>query len=186
MCLYKGGSLTLQPDQCQFCGAEYEPRAFLKKHRLTKTILKLHICYECAFWYDQSQSSDGIIINGKHYTCTPLHDAFASNRTTNPVTCILMHSGELIATDFLCCTGVIPDRFLARMPDNAWFISVKNYRKLARNPFRCRLKGCWDRYNCARYDSSVEKDGPWNIVPSSHVAGSECCESFINKFELIW
>lgn len=178
----KATSSTFHPQQCHICGTEYELRAFSRKHRLTKVMREQHICFDCAFWLERLQDPDGIIINGKHYTLTPIEVTFTA-RKKNPVTCVLRHDGRVVAAEEFYCSGTIPDRF-SSFRDNAKFISIATFRKIDNNPFKCKLKGCWDRYNCVRYDLEAEKDGPWNLIPKSHKTGEEYCESFINKNNL--
>jgi hypothetical protein len=130
--------------------------------------------------------SDREIINGRHYVFHPRQDKklYFQNFGGHEFHA-LRNDGSLIMSNNVWFQGEIPERFKEKLPDTAKLISKRTYKKLKNNNFKCKSKGCWDRYHCFRYDNSIEeKYGPWNSIPKTHKPGEEDCESFINKNQL--
>jgi hypothetical protein len=170
--------------KCSLCEAVYEMDSFGRRVSLIQMMKERHICFRCAFWIDkiENPSPDEIIIDGNYYDFYT-YPSFHINH--NKTLYILLKDNSVIASDNLVFHGKIPQRFRKNFPDTAMFISSSVYRKLKADNFKCKAKGCWDRYYCFRYDNSIEENsGPWNIIPKTHKVGDECCVSFINKNKL--
>ena len=93
--------------------------------------------------------------------------------------------GTLIKSNNVWHQGKIPEHFRKDLPDTADFLTLMDFQKLKNDPYKCMAKGCWDRYHCLRYDQSCEKDGPFNIIPDSHIPGNEHCPSFVKPYNAI-
>ena len=103
---------------------------------------------------------------------------------TNSVDPAFAKIETLIKSNNIWHQGEIPEHFRKQLPDTANFLSLITYTKLSNDPHKCHAKGCWDRYNCLRYNLSCERDGPFNKIPANHTIGDENCPSFININEL--
>lgn len=151
---------------------------FMRKH---------HVCFTCAVWMDkiQNPSVGQEIINGHYYIVHPF-----ARRPHNIVLGFGGHEfyirrfdGTLIKSNNVWHQGEIPEHFRRELPDTADFLTLIDFQNLKNDPHKCTAKGCWDRYHCLRYDRSCEKNGPFNSVPSSHVAGDERCPSFVKPYK---
>lgn len=185
----KGDPRTLQCNifKCSICGNDYNLDNFDMKSSLPQMMRDRHFCFTCAFWTNKIESPDPNreIIDGQHYVFYPGPNSAYFQGFGGRTFYAIRNNGELITSNNVWHQGDIPSWFRDKLPDTAKFISARTFRKLRDNPFKCKSKGCWDRYHCFRYDISIEKEaGPWNVVPKNHVVGQEDCESFINKDNL--
>lgn len=171
--------------QCRICGNEIDLNSIWRKHRLAKRIKEEHVCLNCAFWIEQLEIPERIVIDKKCYTAIDDKVGSLLRVQKKALTAYVLKDGNKpIAMKDIQLVGEVPEHFLSHFPNNAIFISYKTYRQLKESTFKCKLKGCWDRYYCYRYDADSELE-PWNIVPMSHKIGDEQCKSFINKFKLL-
>lgn len=155
---------------------------------LYKLMHDRQLCFSCAFWTDKIENPPAgkEVIGGHHYTVHP-----TAKRPDNLLRgfmgkefFIRRFDGTLIKSNNVWHQGEIPERFRKQLPDTAVFIPMMTYQKLEKDDHKCYAKGCWDRYNCFRYDLSCEKDGAFNQIPSNHKVGDERCPSFINISDL--
>ena len=143
------------------------------------------MCYTCAYWLDKvdNMPEHHYIIDGKlvvFYPWTKVKTVFDSCNTRGHY--IMLNNGEVKRSNNMYISADVPAEFRELLPDMARFVSREVYYKAKNNPFfKCRAKGCWDRYRCYWYDMTLEADGPWNEIPASHKIGGEGCESFIDK-----
>jgi uncharacterized protein YlaI len=192
MCEEKAGGIPRTLNQhtqtCSICEAVYEIDSFDPNAPLVKLMGERNICFQCAFWSDKIEKPllGREIINGEHFVFHPCQDkplvfqGFGGREFY-----ALLNDNSLIMSNNVWHQGKIPERFCEKLPDTARFISKKTYKKLINDSFKCRAKGCWDRYHCIRYDISIEEStGAWNVIPGTHIPGEENCESFINKNQL--
>lgn len=185
----KGVPRTLQCNiiQCSICKSEYDLNDFELRNPLPQLMKARGLCFSCSFWTDkiESPAPNREIINGEHFIFSPDNpNQYFKGNGGKPFYAI-HNDGSIISTNNMWCQGTIPDHFKSKLPDTARFISKQTFQKLQNNPFKCKAKGCWDRYHCFRYDLSIEeKSGAWNAIPEKHIVGQEECESFINKNEL--
>lgn len=176
---------------CSCCSQEDNFSAYKPTTALLPYMIEQHVCYECAFWqniiatpiYGQ-EVIDGYLFVIHSSTLRPLH---VLNFSKGKEYYIRRKSdGELIKSNNVECKGKIPEHFREQLPDTADFLKLMDWQKLKNYPFPCVSRGCWDRYNCFRYDMSVEKDGAFNIIPPTHEVGSEPCPSFATKFKFVY
>ncbi|MDU1634435.1 MAG: hypothetical protein E6834_17900, partial [Bacteroides ovatus] len=143
----------------------------------------------CAFWMDKIAHPDiGNEVIGSHY-----YIVYPFVKRPNNVIkgsegkefYIRRFDGTLIKSNNIWHQGEIPEYFRKQLPNTANFLSLITYTKLSNDSHKCHAKGCWDRYNCLRYNlSCCERDGPFNKIPANHTIGDENCPSFININEL--
>lgn len=194
MCKENEGALGLNkyplPYNCKLCGNQENPDDFCNENnRVVETMLKQHVCFNCAFWMNiiNSQAPPGQIIIGHTYYIAHPYVKRPLNRikgNNGKEMYIRIFNGELIKSNNVWCKGEIPEQFREQLPDTANFLSLMTFQKLANNNHKCYARGCWNRYHCIRYNMDCEKDGPFNTVPQSYIIGSDECPSFINKTEL--
>lgn len=187
---YNKSSFVLSPKQhtCKCCGEKYEADEYNPKSHIVKLMKKKGLCFQCAFWTQHIENPlpNREIINGVHYVFKPYQSSRSVFQGSGGHVFYIMHpDNSVLMSNNVWCQGDVPKRFRKQLPDTARIISKGVYSQLYNNPFRCKSKGCWDRYWCLRYDLSIEeKSGPWNVVPTDHKPGGEFCVSFINKNEL--
>lgn len=159
--------------------------------RITKMMDREKICYECAYWkniiayplpymevlgnrcirvFPKVERKDkSILLGGKgklrYFTRTDL---------------------SIICSNDIWSIGIIPERFRSQLPSTLIEITEKAYRRLQRNNKKCSARGCFDRYNCFRYNIEIENDhiGAFNKAPPSWKTGGERCRDFINMKEM--
>jgi hypothetical protein len=144
------------------------------------------LCFQCAFWKNKivAPPPNVEVIGGKYYMLDPLGEV--EPRVKEKRVYVLSNDGKAKYSNGIGCCGEIPARFRGELPDTAIFITKGQYSRIARHPdFRCKAKGCWDRHHCYWFDTALNVNGEWNEIPSSHRAGGENCESYINK-ELLY
>lgn len=164
---------------CLHCGAHVDCGDYNPMSPILKIMAAKHFCFSCALWTDRinNPSPHQQIIDGAYYIFKPL-----DNNSRQKTRHIRLNNGLAICSNNIVFYGQVPDLFLSAFPNTARFITAKAYRKIRHHPyFKCKSKGCWDRYHCFWYDMTLEARGPWNVIPSSHKIGGECCESFLNK-----
>lgn len=170
---------------CSICGAPINIDEFDIRAIITKMMKKEHICFSCAFWSDKIKHPvpGREIINGCHYVFHEwLKRPIPFQGSCGQKYYILKNDGSVKRSNNVWFQGEIPDRFKHQLPNTARLITSKAYYTIKSiGCFKCKRKGCWDRYHCYFYDENEEKNGPWNQVPKSHKIGGENCESFLNK-----
>lgn len=186
----KGELRTLNANiqRCSKCNAAYEQDSFDPRQKLTVLMKQRELCFQCAFWIDKIEKPPEYaeVVNGSHFTFHPWNNSpLAFQGSGGHAFYIIRENGSVLKSNNVWRQGDVPERFREQLPDTARFISKRTYSQLNDNSFVCKAKGCWDRYNCYRYDLAIEETaGPWNVVPQSHTLGDEKCESFINKNKL--
>lgn len=170
---------------CTCCGTRILFQGYDTQHRLTHTMQQNTICYTCAFWKDiidyppeymeiigqkcmkvfpvADKSDKSLILGGKgkmHYFVRNDLSVFQSND--------------------IWVVGVIPERFQIQLQPTAHEITSKTFKRLQKNPMKCKARGCFDRYHCLRYNLELEKDGPFNPIPLKWNIGDEHCKFFID------
>lgn len=172
---------------CSTCGKTYRPELY-GDDNYKEIMERDSVCFHCAYWSDVMQHlpEQYEVIGGKMYEIRPTAKRPMSllRGGQGKFRYIRRNDGELIMSNNVCYMGDIPPHLTERFPDTARFIGMRIFQKLKANPNVCNLKGCWDRYDCLRYDLSSEDGGAFNIIPESHIPGSEGCPSFINIHEL--
>ena len=167
---------------CLHCGVHVDCGDYNPTLPIPKIMEAKRLCFTCALWLDRidNPSPHQQVINGAYYIFRPWdHDS------TRKARCIQLNNGLVARSNDIMLYGQIPELFVSTFPDTARFITPKAYQKIVQHPFfKCKAKGCWDRYHCFWYDMTLEVDGPWNKIPSSHKIGDEYCQSFLNVNEV--
>lgn len=170
--------------QCLHCGSPIDLENYNLKLPLPQIMQCKQLCFSCAYWIEKVNRPDPYrqIINGEYYVFFPNDmkiDLAGHNKQTFY---IMLNNGNVIRSRNVWHQGEIPLHLRELLPDTARFISRTAYYKIKNQPlFKCKSKGCWDRYHCFWYDIDMEVDGPWNEIPNTHKVGDECCESFLDK-----
>ena len=170
--------------QCKCCGVHIDIRDY-RRAPLKEMMLQEKLCYSCAYWVDiiNNPPLHSQIINGRFLTFNPWETEISVFDADGKESFYIMQTdGDVRRSNNVWFQGEVPERFRNLLPDTARYISKDLYYKVKKHPFfKCQSKGCWDRYHCYWYDTSLEANGPWNLIPASHQIGDECCESFLNK-----
>ena len=167
-------------------------QGFNDDDRITMRMDKEKICYECAYW--------------KNLIDYPLpHMEIVGNKCMRVLpevpkrdkSMLLGGKGKLryfVRTDFslvrsndVWSIGVVPERFRKQLPKTMSEVTKNVYLKIQKNGHKCSARGCFDRYNCFRYNLELEKDhtGAFNKVPPTWKVGNEKCKDFINLTEIL-
>lgn len=171
---------------CSCCEKEDNYALYKTQTELLPYMIEHHVCYECAFWLNiiDNPIYGQEIVDGHFFVVHPssLRPYHVLN-FYNGREFYIRHKkdGSLLKSNNVEYKGEIPTRFRKSLPDTADFLVLMHWQKLKNTPFTCASRGCWDRYNCLRYDQSIETDGPFNVVPKNHAPGSENCPSFATK-----
>lgn len=164
---------------CLCCGDYVDCGDYNPMSPIPKIMEAAHLCFSCAFWTDKANNPlpGQQIIDGKCYAFKPW------GRKSKQRSCYLrLSDGTAIRSNSFVDYGTVPKRFMSILPDTAKFITKQAYHRISAHPyFKCKSKGCWDRYHCFWYDMTLEGNKPWNVIPKNHRVGDECCESFLNK-----
>lgn len=170
---------------CQRCGKTYDVEKYLMENHFTQDMLRKRICFVCSYddWVkNYLKNLKGCeIVNGKvvAYENIPVIYTLKNKQKAY----LLKPDGTTKEVYAFWNPVTIPPELAKKYPDTAKQISYAAYHRISAHPFfRCRAKGCYDRYHCYWYDAPrLEADGPWNVVPSYHEVGGEGCESFVDK-----
>jgi hypothetical protein len=188
-------STTARVDKCPSytcikCGSTVNLDDYNKKSPKVQAMKQNVMCFSCTYWSDQLSSNNSLhhIINGQlwvfnpwiYYDEHPVFPEYVGHK--GEAFYIMLNNKDVIRSNNVSLLGDIPHYFRQSNPDTARFITSKAYKIIKNHPFfKCQSKGCWDRYHCYWYDERNEVNGPWNIIPKSHVIGEECCEIFLEK-----
>lgn len=92
---------------------------------------------------------------------------------------------SVIVSNDVWTVGIVPDRFKDLFPNTLIEITYKAYKKLEINNKKCRSRACFDRYECFRFDRSLEQQhGAFNSIPKTWKRGAEKCGAFIGFNEI--
>lgn len=171
---------------CSSCGNKYDILMYDSKSNIVQLMKEHEICYQCAYWMNELEKTNRPleVINGNLYVFNHQMQRPANRLIGGSLgkeIYIVKPGMEICKSNNVYCRGKIPEQYIKNYPNTAYFTDVITYQKLKESKHKCLAKGCWDRYNCLRYDMSCEKEGAFNIVPKNHKAGDERCVSFINK-----
>ena len=178
------------PFTCGICSNKDDFCDWDVSSRLFDIMMKHKVCHHCAFWIDLINNPiyGHEIIDGFYFVIHP-----SVKRPLNVVAFsggkehyIRKNDGTLYKSNNIECKGKVPEQFKDKLPNTAVFLKLIDYQNLKNFPFTCAARGCWDRYNCIRYDISIEQEyGKFNEVPESHIIGSEPCPSFVKPYKFI-
>jgi len=129
--------------------------------------------YVQAFWeWVRESGLPLLVINGYVYSYETLDTAKASSDKHRYV--LMTKPLQVLHIHRILRIGKAPEG----MNDTARIITRGKYSWYLERPnIQCRMKGCFDRYNCALYRKENETE-PWNEIPEDWVVGNEFCELF--------
>lgn len=178
------------PFTCSICSKQDDYSDWDVSSRLFDVMMKHKVCHHCAFWIDLIEHPiyGHEIIDGFYFVIHP-----SIKRPLNVIGFsggkeyyFRRNDGTLIKSNNVECKGQIPEQFKDKLQDTAVLLKLMDYQSLKNFPFTCAARGCWDRYNCIRYDIALEKEyGKFNEVPANHIPGSEPCPSFAQAHKYI-
>ena len=183
---------NIQKYHCSICGNEEylqkqgEDYRILYIDKEINTMLIYKVCRRCAYWINliHNPPEDLEIINKGAWIIKPMIESGPLkfiNKSNEEFVNIQRKNLTYTRTNRSYFIGYVPLIFIDKFPNTAKFISKAVYKKICRGRL-CKRIGCWDRYNCMRYNISIEKlSGPYNVIPKYHVIGDENCPSFINS-----
>lgn len=174
---------------CSCCGKRILFQGYGDKTRLSHIMETKMLCYDCAYWLNliEYPPEDMEILGNQ---CLLVHPHIINR---NDKSIILGGDGKkrwfvkpgvkLVESNDIWNIGTVPERFSDRLQPTLYEITEKAYKQLKRNPKWCIARACMDRYNCYRYDLSLEEEtGPYNKIPKKwHVGDEHCGFRFENK-----
>lgn len=175
---------------CSFCGKREDLELFRTiSSPLVSKMRTERLCFDCAYWkqWMKHPEPETIIVSGCVYKQSgPLFKPKHQQLRANAIKFLMDKSTRNVYGCLgLALRGRIPHQFSKLLPDQFQFISSDTYQRI--NGFEaemCLSKGCFDRYHCIWYNSSVaEPEEPWNTIPKNYQIGSENCPSFVNKYD---
>lgn len=176
--------------QCARCGNPVYAFNLYDKEELCQTMLKKHICWECAYWeYFLKHPPDYLeIIGNKCYQVLPFVEDTNFNQIlggNGKTRFLLKKDGTCVKSNDIWWINIIPWKYQCQLSPTGWWTTRKVYDSLKRSKHICIAKGCLDRYHCYRYQYQNEFDKePYNKVPKDWVVGSERCPAFISLHEI--
>lgn len=176
-----------QVTYCKACGKKIWMQGYNAQNRITHLMNKNSLCYECAFW-EELIAYPPQYMEVVNRQCLRLHPvADKKDRALilggkGKMRYFTRLDGSLIQSNDIWLIGTVPERFSSQLPITAIEITLKAYRQLKKTNKKCQARACLDRYNCFRYDRTLEmgEKGPFNTVPPKWKVGDEHCGFFIN------
>lgn len=178
--------------RCSYCGARILMQGYNIQSRLGHIVNTRCMCYDCAFWLDLQKypPSHMEVIDSVCYKIYPEGDK--RDKTTilggkGKMKYYMRKDRSVFRSNDVWLIGSIPHRFRSLFPNTAQEITAKAYNSLNNNSKMCKARGCFDRYNCIRYNLSLEDDdiGAYNKPPANWKIGNERCRYFINAINII-
>lgn len=172
--------------RCSCCGTRILFQGYNENHRLSKLMEKQTICFDCAYWQEMKDYPplNSFVVNNQILKILP--EVIYKDNTMmlggrGKRRYFIKTDGELLKSNDVWLIANIPPKYQKSFRPTAFELTGDLYRKLKRNPLRCKSKGCYDRYRCARYKRIIEQDsGPFNQVPKSWRIGNERCRYFVD------
>lgn len=104
------------------CGKEEDPSRWSRQ--VQDELVGLQLCFTCCYWMkhvEHAAAPDSVRVSGRHFVICPenvhpLDKGFNGQRFV-----VLFDDGRRVETTNLWSQGEIPERFRARLPDNARF-----------------------------------------------------------------
>lgn len=175
--------------KCRHCGRRFWLQGFNEQNRIAYNMAKYNICYDCAFWEDLL-AYPPMYMEVLGNVCVRLHPVADKKDKAlllggkGKMRYFMKLSGGLIQSNDIWIIGTVPERFKSVLNPTVTEISKKAFHKLSRTDRRCYGRACLDRYNCYRYERSIEREsGPFNAIPPKWKVGDEHCGFFINLDE---
>ena len=149
--------------------------------------IALGYCNDCSYWLETKEKPNVFIIEGRAYRIFPKGEALPNIMLGGNGVVRYYMTNDFVAhiTNDVWTIGTIPSYLVSMIPNNAYWLTRKNYERLMRDKFKCYARGCLDRYRCIRYEYKTEYGKPpFNYPPRNWITGSEHCQSFINILSL--
>ena len=173
--------------KCKLCENEDDYSLYNPDGEIFKIMVSDHVCYHCAYWMNiiKNPPIHYEVIDGLFFEVFP-----SAVRPFNRIMgglgieyYIRRFDGTLVKSNNIHVKGYVPEHFKDKFPDTAEFMDLIEFQKLKNHPKKCPSKGCYERYNCIRYDTDLEADGPFNTVPE-HEIGKYRCPQFIPHLKI--
>ena len=167
-------------------------QGFNTDDRITMIMDREKICYDCAYWKNLiNYPPPNMEIVGN--TCLKVFPKVEKKEKTMLLGgkgkirfFIRTDWSELVTSNDIWPIGTIPEIFKEQLKPTLIELPKNIYKKLEKYNRRCKARGCFDRYNCFRYELEIEKDkiGAFNKIPPAWKVGNEHCRYFINLTEI--
>lgn len=119
---------------CKVCGVEHDTSHWIES--TSKSLESKKLCFDCNFWLEHAEkdkevNKDKYVITGhEHYIIEIESDSSGFRGYGGAPFYIKFNDGRIVKTTNLWCQGDIPERFWDIMPDNAMFLTKKQYNEL--------------------------------------------------------
>lgn len=177
---------------CKKCGKKFFYYNISEYSRVCKTMVREHLCWECAWWDDfiKSPPENLEIIDNQCYRVYPYVDKkdiapnmwLGGDRKPHY---ILKKTGECIVSNDIWWIATVPVKYQSILKPTGWWVTKRYYTSLQRSNRQCYARACMDRYHCYRYKYQIEFDEePLNFPPFDWVPGSEHCPAYLPLKEI--
>lgn len=178
--------------RCTLCGNKIWAQGYDIQHRISRIMFQKNICYDCAYW-EELIAYPPQYMEVLENQCLRLHPVVEEKKKTiilggkGKMRYFMRSDGTLFRSNDIWQIGLIPERFRSQLPNTVLEISQVGYTRLSKDKRKCFARGCFDRYNCFRYDLTIEDtdSGAFNTIPPKWKVGDEHCRSFLNLSEIL-
>lgn len=177
--------------KCSLCGNRIFSQGYTDKDELTKVMEEKSLCYQCAFWGQliAERPEHLEIIDTeclKIFPCVPgemKRDKTIRLGGKGKRRYFMRSDLSVFESNDIWRVGTVPERFRSELKPTAIEITKKAFNQLRSNDRKCKSRACFDRYQCFRFDLSLEQDqmGAYNHPPDTWEIGGEHCKYFLDK-----
>lgn len=185
------GKILKSFKKCFVCGNRIYFQGYTDKDDLTQIMKEKTLCYQCAFWERLITERPEYleIVGNKCLRIFPLVpykvklDKTVRLGGKGKRRYFMRDDWSVFESNDIWVVGIVPDRFADKLKPTAVEITKQAFRQLGFNCKKCKARACFDRYQCFRFDLSLEQDrmGAYNQPPSSWEIGGEHCRYFLDK-----
>lgn len=177
---------------CSCCGARILLQGYNKQNRFAYIMEQKGICYDCAYWLSLAEYPPKYmeVLNNQCVTIHPFVDDCKDKSIIlggrGKKRWFVKPGVQLIMSNDVWIIGTPPERFKFQFKNSIYEITEKAYRQLRRNKRWCKARACMDRYNCYRFDLSLEDElGQYNKIPKKWRIGDEHCGYRLDPKEIL-
>jgi len=177
---------------CSCCGARILFQGYNEQNRFAHIMEQKGICYDCAYWQNliEYPPKNMEVLSNQ---CIVINPFVADSKDKSIILggkgkkrWFVKQGAQLIMSNDIWVIGTIPERFRNQFKTSVYEITKKAYNQLRRNSKWCKARACMDRYNCFRYDLSLEdKYEPYNKIPKKWRVGDEHCGFRLDPKEIL-
>lgn len=170
---------------CEKCGKKIPDIGYYEHSATYKTMIRLSLCYECAYWNNISENIkdtyiciDGILYDVMPY-CTPKPNVTLG--MDGKECYILKENGETVFSNDVWKIGKVPLKFCDNFK-KGWWMTAEAFNIIKKRKIPCRNKYCNDRYRCFFYEWWKESEmHAIPKIPLNWISGDSMCKFFLNR-----